>query len=66
MLASRMCRSPMLNKSITLKPLQVKNVYRTFADEGRDAMARAARRKQATLKERLMGPAEGTGKFHEE
>lgn len=61
MLASRLCRTPMLNKSIALKPLQVKNVYRTFAEEGRDAVARAARRRQTTLKERLMAPAGDTG-----
>lgn len=63
MLASKLCRTTVLNKSITLKPLQVKNVYRTFAEEGRDAVARAARRRQTTLKEKLMGPEEGTGRF---
>lgn len=63
MLATRLCRTPILNKSLAVKPLQVKNVYRTFAEEGRDAVARAARRKQPTLKERLMGPPGDTGLF---
>lgn len=61
MLASRLCRTSVLNRSITANPLQVKNVYRTFAEEGKDALARAARRKQATFKEKLMAPAGDTG-----
>lgn len=63
-LASRLCKAPVLSKSIAVKPLQVKNVYRTFAEDGRDALARATRRRQATLKERLMAPAGDTGIFN--
>nr|CAI5821636.1 unnamed protein product [Callosobruchus analis]CAI5832131.1 unnamed protein product [Callosobruchus analis] len=57
MLATRLCsRAVPLQKSLQLKPLQCKTAIRTFADESRDAMARAARRR-ATLKERAMAPA---------
>lgn len=63
-LASRLCRAPVLNKSLAVKPLQIKNVYRTFAEEGRDALARTARRRQ-TLKEKLMAPAGDTGELYE-
>ncbi|KAJ8972584.1 hypothetical protein NQ314_000112 [Rhamnusium bicolor] len=58
MLASRLCRAPTLQKS-ALKQFQTVNVYRTFADEGRDAMARSARRR-TTLKEKIMAPAGDT------
>lgn len=64
MLATRLCRAPITNKSLSIKSLQLKNVYRTFTqEEGRDAVARAARRKQTTLKEKLMAPSGDTGKY---
>lgn len=62
MLASRLCRTSILKNTLIVKPLQVKNVYRTFAEEGRDALARTSRRKQASLKEKLMAPAGDSGK----
>lgn len=63
MLASRLCRTPVLNKSLAIKPFQIKNVYRTYAEEGRDALARAARKRQPTFKEKLMAPAGDTGEI---
>jgi len=58
MLASRLCRAPVLQQSL-FKQLPARAVARTYTNESRDAMARAARR-QATLKERAMAPAGGT------
>ncbi|CAG9814082.1 unnamed protein product [Phaedon cochleariae] len=60
MIATKLCRAPVFQKAALLRQPQVQNVYRTFADEGRDALARAARRRQATLKEKLMAPAGDT------
>lgn len=54
-LASRFCRTPMLKNSF-IKRLPSQAVSRTYTNEGRDAMARAARRR-ATLKEQAMAPA---------
>lgn len=60
MLASRLCRAPVLQKSnFALKQIQNNNVYRTFANEGRETIAKAAR-KRATLKEKIMAPAGDT------
>lgn len=55
MLASRLCRAPVLKKSF-IKQIPSRAVARTYTNEGRDAMARAARR-EATLKEKVMAPA---------
>lgn len=55
LLASRLCRAPVLQKNL-LKQLPSRAVIRTYAEEGKDAIARAAKR-QATLKERAMAPA---------
>ncbi|XP_048518666.1 growth hormone-inducible transmembrane protein isoform X2 [Dendroctonus ponderosae] len=58
MLASRLCRAPVFQRSL-INQLPSRAVARTYANEGRDAVAREARRK-ATLKERAMAPSSGT------
>lgn len=63
MLASRLCRAPVFQRSL-VNQLPPRAVARTYANESRDALAREARRR-ATLKERAMAPSSGTGKvFH--
>lgn len=62
MLASRFCRAPVLQKSnFILRQPQNNNVYRTFANEGKEAFTRTAARRRTTLKEKLMAPAGDTG-----
>ncbi|XP_030760157.1 growth hormone-inducible transmembrane protein-like isoform X1 [Sitophilus oryzae] len=55
MLASRICQAPAIKRSF-IKQLPARAFTRTYANEGRDALAREARRK-ATLKEKAMAPA---------
>lgn len=55
MIASRLCRAPMLKNGFA-KQLASRAFVRNYASEGRDALAREARRK-ATLKEKAMAPA---------
>ncbi|XP_050295313.1 growth hormone-inducible transmembrane protein-like isoform X2 [Anthonomus grandis grandis] len=55
MLASRLCRAPVFQRSL-IKHLPTRSAVRTFAEDSRDALAREARRK-ATLKEKAMAPA---------
>lgn len=63
MLATRMCRAPAFKQGLNLtKQLQLRSaLVRNYAEDSRDALARAAR-KRATLKERAMAPAGPTGK----
>ncbi|XP_076257009.1 growth hormone-inducible transmembrane protein-like isoform X2 [Rhynchophorus ferrugineus] len=58
MLTSRLCRSPVLNSNF-LKQLPSRSLIKNYTNEGKDAMARAARRR-ATLKEQAMAPAGAT------
>ncbi|XP_023019829.1 growth hormone-inducible transmembrane protein [Leptinotarsa decemlineata] len=60
MLASRLCRAPVLKKSGFLKQIKFENASRTFANDSRDALAREARKKRASLKEKIMAPAGDT------
>ncbi|XP_060517337.1 growth hormone-inducible transmembrane protein-like [Cylas formicarius] len=55
MLASRICRAPVM-QNVALKRFPARDALRTYGSEGRDAVAREARRK-ATLKEAAMAPA---------
>lgn len=60
MLASRLCRAPTLQKSnLVLRQFQNNNVYRTFANDGKETITRTARRR-TTLKEKIMAPAGDT------
>lgn len=58
MIALRFCRSPTLTKVTHLKTFPSKPLVRLYTSEGKDALARAARRKP-TLKERIMEPTSG-------
>lgn len=59
-----MCRAPAFKQGLNLtKQLQLRSaLVRNYAEDSREAMARAARRR-ATLKERAMAPAGPTGKL---
>lgn len=62
-LASRLCRAPVLQKSnFIIRQTQNNNVYRTFANEGKETFTRTAARRRTTLKEKIMAPAGDTGK----
>ncbi|CAH1131084.1 unnamed protein product [Ceutorhynchus assimilis] len=58
MLASRICRAPVIQQSL-VKKLPTRAAIRSYTNEGRDAVAREARRR-ATLKEKAMSPATPT------
>lgn len=61
MLASKLCRASVLQRSALSQIKHTNtNVYRTFANEERQAFTRTARRKQTTLKEKIMAPAGDT------
>ncbi|CAH0556420.1 unnamed protein product [Brassicogethes aeneus] len=58
MLASRLCRAPVLN-NVAVKSLPNYAAKRVFSEEGKDALGRAIRR-SPTIKERAMAPAGDT------